>query len=87
VFGISFDSVAANRAFAEKFGFPYKLLCDTDRAIGTAYGALDPDDPPYPRRISYLIGPARRITKRYASVNVASHAEIVLADIVDLAKR
>jgi thioredoxin-dependent peroxiredoxin len=62
-------------------------LCDTDRAIGTAYGALDPEDPPYPRRISYLIGPDRRIAKAYPSVNTSNHAATVLADIAGLAQR
>ena len=28
--GVSFDDVAANRAFREKCEFPYSLLCDTD---------------------------------------------------------
>jgi peroxiredoxin Q/BCP len=40
---VSFDSPAANKAFAEKFNFNFPLICDTDRAIGTAYGAnVDP---------------------------------------------
>ncbi len=79
--GISFDSVESNRAFAAKYSYPFKLLCDTDRAIGTAYDALDPDDPPYPRRISYLIGPDRRIVKSYDKVNTTRHPAQVLADI------
>jgi thioredoxin-dependent peroxiredoxin len=87
VLGASFDSVAKNRAFAEKYGYPYKLLCDTDRAIGTMYGAIDSDDPEYPRRISYLIGPDKRIAKAYASVNAATHPASVLADIADIASR
>ena len=40
---MSFDSAADNKAFAEKFNFNFPLICDTDRKIGTAYGAnLDP---------------------------------------------
>lgn len=43
VLGASFDSAADNKKFAEKFNFNFPLLCDTDRAIGTAYGAnVDP---------------------------------------------
>ena len=79
--GASFDGVAANRAFAEKFDYPFQLLCDVDRAIGTAYGALDPAEPDYPRRISYLIGPDRRIVKAYAKVSPATHPDEVLADL------
>ena len=29
VLGISFDGIDENRAFAEKFDFPYRLLCDS----------------------------------------------------------
>jgi len=36
---VSFDTPADNKAFAEKFHFNFPLLCDTDRSIGTAYGA------------------------------------------------
>ena len=40
---MSFDSEADNKKFAEKFNFPFPLICDTDRTIGTAYGAnVDP---------------------------------------------
>ena len=40
---MSFDSPAENKAFAEKFNFNFPLICDTDRKIGTAYGAnVDP---------------------------------------------
>ena len=40
---MSFDDAAANKAFAEKFNFNFPLICDTDRKIGTAYGAnVDP---------------------------------------------
>jgi peroxiredoxin Q/BCP len=40
---VSFDSPAENKAFAEKFNFNFPLICDTDRKIGTAYGAnVDP---------------------------------------------
>ena len=79
--GASFDDVTANRAFAQKFSFPYKLLCDTEKTLGTAYGALDPAEPGYARRISYVIGPDRRIVKAYAKVAPAAHPDQVLADL------
>ena len=80
--GASYDDIPANRAFAEKFQFPYKLLCDVDHAVGLAYGADDPSDPGFPRRISYLIGPDRRIVKAYDPVVVTTHPVQVLADLV-----
>jgi len=40
---VSFDTPADNKKFAEKFAFPFPLISDTDRTIGTAYGAnVDP---------------------------------------------
>jgi thioredoxin-dependent peroxiredoxin len=43
ILGASFDSQADNKKFAEKFGFNFPLISDTDRTIGTAYGAnVDP---------------------------------------------
>jgi len=81
VLGASYNTVAENRAFAEKFGFPYKLLCDVDHALGPTYGVDDPADAGYPRRVSYLIGPDRRIVKVYDPVKVATHAAQVLADL------
>ena len=80
--GASFDSVDKNRAFAEKFRYPFTLLSDPARtALGAPYDAIDPADPDWPRRISYLIGPDRRIVKAYATVDPGSHAAQVLADV------
>ena len=39
VLGVSFDTPAENKDFAEKFSFNFPLISDTDRTIGTAYGA------------------------------------------------
>ena len=61
IFGVSFDDVKENRAFAEKFGFPYQLLSDTEREIGLAYGACKTEE--YAKQISYLIGPEQKVLK------------------------
>jgi thioredoxin-dependent peroxiredoxin len=43
ILGASFDSASDNKKFAEKFQFNFPLISDTDRTIGTAYGAnVDP---------------------------------------------
>jgi len=80
VLGASFDDVEKNAAFAEKFAYPFKLICDPAKSLAV-YGAIDPDDPDWPRRISYLIGPDQRIVKAYPTVNPATHAAQVLADV------
>jgi peroxiredoxin Q/BCP len=76
--GVSFDTVEENRAFAEKFSFPFLLLCDTDRAIGMAYGACAAPDAGAARRISYLIGPSGAIEQVWAKVDAKAHPEQVL---------
>ncbi len=78
---MSFDTVAENRAFAEKCAFPFPLLCDTTREIGVAYGAAADRNSGAPKRISYLIGPGGRILKAYPKVSPASHPEEVLQDL------
>ena len=43
VVGASFDSVEAQKKFADEEGFPYLLLADVDKVMGTAYLADQPD--------------------------------------------
>ena len=81
ILGASFDSVEKNAAFAERFGFNFPLLSDTDRTVGLAYGAADDASAGSARRISYLIGPDGKIKKAYPKVNAAAHPEEVLKDL------
>lgn len=46
-----------------------------------AYGVVDPTDPGYAQRVSFLIGPDRRIVKVYDVKDTAGHAAEVLADL------
>jgi peroxiredoxin Q/BCP len=73
--------VVENAAFAQKYDFPFPLLCDTTRALGLAYGACDNTTAGYARRISYLIDESGKIQKAYDSVNPRSHPAEVLADL------
>jgi peroxiredoxin Q/BCP len=79
VLGASFDDVSKNRAFAEKFHFPFKLL--TFDKTEDLFGVNDPNDPGWPKRISFLIGPDREIVKIYDPVDAATHPAQVLADL------
>jgi peroxiredoxin Q/BCP len=81
ILGISFDPPEKNRRFAEKFEFPFPLLCDVDRAVGVAYGAADDASASSAKRISYLIGPDGKVRKAYPKVNAAAHPEEVLKDL------
>jgi thioredoxin-dependent peroxiredoxin len=81
ILGVSFDTAAENAAFAQKFSFPFPLLCDTTRALGLAYGACDDAKAGYARRISYLIDEQGKILRVYEAVNPRSHSAEVLADL------
>ena len=73
VIGVSFDSVAQNRRFAEKYDFPFPLLCDTDRKLGVAYGAADSAKDEYARRIAYVIDEEGKIAQAHDKVDAASY--------------
>lgn len=81
---MSFDTADENRAFADKYGFPFPLLCDTQREVGLAYGATDKGGTGGARRISYLIGPDRNIRRVYDPVAPNAHPAQVLADLAAL---
>jgi len=82
---MSFDDPADNKAFKEKFDFPYPLLSDPSKSVGTNYGVLrDPSEQfaDFPKRISYLISPEGIIVKSYEVADPAGHAEAVLEDLI-----
>jgi peroxiredoxin Q/BCP len=78
ILGVSFDSVDENAAFARKFSFPYRLLCDTGRELGMAYGACDRPGDGHARRISYILGPDGRIEHVFPKVDAKTHPAEVL---------
>jgi len=80
VLGCSFDTPAENMHFAEKFSFPYPLLCDTDRSIGALYGACEPGATSgNAKRVAYLIDPQGKIKKVWPKVDTKAFAGEVLA--------
>lgn len=78
---MSFDTPAANKAFAEKYGFPYRLLCDVDKKVGVAYGAAQDASASTARRISVLIDPEGKVAKTWPKVDTKAHPADVLASI------
>lgn len=77
---MSFDSPEDNRAFQQKFSFPYDLCSDTDKSATVAYGVCDADAP-RPKRMSVLIGPDGTVAAAYEQVTPADHPDEVLADL------
>jgi peroxiredoxin Q/BCP len=81
VLGASFDTREENERFAEKFQFPFPLLCDTERKIGLAYGACDSQKDEYARRIAYLIGEDGRILQAHPKVDPKKYPQEQLASL------
>jgi peroxiredoxin Q/BCP len=87
VVGISFDIPEDNRAFAEKNGFPFRLLSDADRAVGERYEtrrAPDEPSPEYAKRRTYLLDPEGRIVRAYRVRDIQAHPGDVLEDLRSL---
>jgi peroxiredoxin Q/BCP len=78
---VSFDTEAENKAFAEKFGFNYPLLCDVDRRVGVAYGAADSPQDGFARRVGVIIGPDGKIKDYQPKVSAQSYPKDALARI------
>ncbi len=83
VLGISPDTVRAQAKFSEKYGFPYPLLADRDRAVAHAYGVWKPSEKPpsgasYGTRTTFLIDESGRISHVYEGVKPLGHSQEVL---------
>jgi thioredoxin-dependent peroxiredoxin len=76
ILGASFDSVAQNKAFADKNRLPFPLLCDTNRVLGKLYGAGESG---LASRITYIIDESGIITHTFPRVSPSTHAREVLA--------
>ena len=77
--GVSFDAPERNRAFAEKFSFPFRLLSDTSRDVAIAYGAARSRRDRFPARYTYVIGPDGRIVEALDTKAPGAQAAELLA--------
>jgi thioredoxin-dependent peroxiredoxin len=92
VIGVSVDSVKKHAKFVEKYSLPFTLLSDEDKKIVEAYGVWGEKKfmgRKYmgTNRVSYLIDGEGKIAKVYESVKPDEHADEVLADVKQLAKK
>ena len=86
VMGISGDSVASHKKFAEEHNLPFVLLSDEGREVMSAYGILKEKSMLGKtflgiNRMSYLIDPKGIVQKVYLKVSPEEHADEVLADV------
>ena len=89
VLGMSRDTVASHKAFAEKYNLNFPLLSDEKGDIIKAYGAWNEHaygDKPGVRRITVLIDPKGEIAKEYPGVDPTKHAAEIIADLQTLSE-
>lgn len=84
VFGVSMDSVASHRKFADKYKLTFPLLADTERNLIEAFGVWV-EKSMYGKqymgisRSSFLVGSNGKIEQVWEKVNTKTHAADVLA--------
>lgn len=87
VLGISKDTVASHKKFAEKYNLNFPLLADESGDTVKAYDAFDKFHLPGfsgVKRKTFLISPQGEIVKEYPNVNPITHAKEILTDIQGL---
>lgn len=86
ILGVSADDVASHQKFKKKFGLPFQLLSDPEKATLQAY-AVWKEKSMYGRkymgieRTTFVIGPDGKIKKVFPKVSVTGHADDVFSVI------
>jgi peroxiredoxin Q/BCP len=75
VVGVSTDSSASHRAFADKHGFPFTLLSDEHGELARAFGVLKDDRAD---RATFVIDRDGRIARSFRDITPRGHARRVL---------
>ncbi|MGA3096625.1 MAG: thioredoxin-dependent thiol peroxidase [Bryobacteraceae bacterium] len=86
VVGVSPDTPAAQAKFKSKYGLPFTLLADEEKAAAQAYGVWKEKNLYGKKsmgieRTTFIIGPDGKIEKIYAKVKARGHAAKVLEDL------
>ena len=90
VVGVSPDTVAAQRKFADKYGLDFTLLADEDHRVADLYGVWG-EKKMYGKtymgvqRATFLIDPDGKIAKVFPKVSPKTHDEVVLEALGELA--
>jgi peroxiredoxin Q/BCP len=89
VLGVSTDSVASHKKFAEKYHLPFTLLADEQKVVVKMYEVWAPKKflgKEYlgTKRVSFLIDPSGKIVKIYDPVKPAAHTDEVKRDLDNL---
>ena len=83
--GISADTDASHRAFAEHHKLPFLLVSDPDGKIAGQFGV--PFTAGYPQRQSFVIGRDGSVVNAYRKVDVTKHAKEISDNVAATAAK
>jgi thioredoxin-dependent peroxiredoxin len=84
---ISVDTLADNKAFAEKEHADFPMLANPDKKVAFAYGVITPDTPPerqFAKRWTFYIDPAGKIADIDRAVKPATSGQDVVSHLETL---
>ena len=86
IIGVSTDSVASHKKFAEKYNLNFPLLSDQDHVVAEAYESWKPKkfmgrDFIGMQRNTFIINTAGQIAKEYLGVSPKEHAVQIIEDL------
>jgi peroxiredoxin Q/BCP len=89
IVGVSKDSVASHKKFAEKHGLTFTLLSDPEHKVIEAYDSWKPRnfmgrDFLGTHRNTFIISPDGMIAKKYEGVDPQTHAAQIIKDLQTL---
>ncbi|WP_436861038.1 peroxiredoxin [Acinetobacter haemolyticus] len=88
VLGASLDDVASHQKFSEKLDLPFPILADEKGTLAGKFGIVrNLGISKIAKRESFLIDPKGAVIYHYTSVNTQTHADQVLKDLKNLAKK
>ena len=91
ILGVSPDRLREQKRFHQKYDLPFDLLCDPEKKVAQAYGAVK-EKTMYGKtflgveRSTFLIDSGQKVAQVYLKVKADGHAKQVLAEITNLPK-
>jgi thioredoxin-dependent peroxiredoxin len=81
---VSVDTLADNKAFAEKEHADFPMLADPDKKVANAYGVINPEAPPdrqFARRWTFYVDPTGTIADIDKAVKPASSGQDIVTHL------
>ena len=77
--GVSYDKSESLRNFKDKYNLPFNFLSDKNKQVAKIFGA---NGLFVPKRMTFVIDGNGKIEKIYKKVNINTHAETILEEIL-----